>query len=115
MQQRSPSRPSAGDFIINLAELPDPMHGREVWRRVTEMMKRAFPDIQAHIGDIFPAHDGVAVRVRFRGTHAGDFLGFPATGRIITHVSHEFYRIADGLLAAEWICSDMASLYRQLS
>ena len=30
-------------------------------------------------------------------------------------VSHEFYRIADGLIAEEWICSDMATLLRQLS
>jgi len=28
---------------------------------------------------------------------------------------HEFYRIADGLIAEEWICSDMATLLRQLS
>jgi hypothetical protein len=38
-----------------------------------------------------------------------------ATGRAIEYVSHEFYRIADGLIAEEWICSDMATLLRQLS
>ena len=46
---------------------------------------------------------------------AGEFLGFPATGRSVEYVSHEFYRIADGLIAEEWICSDMAALFRQLS
>jgi predicted ester cyclase len=38
-----------------------------------------------------------------------------ATGRTIEYASHEFYRIADGLIAEEWICSDMATLLRQLS
>ena len=105
----------APDLIINLAELPEPQHGREVWRQGFEMMKHAFPDLQAHIEDIFAAQDKVAVRLRFRGTHSGEFLGFHPTGRTIEYVSHEFYRIADGLIAEEWICSDMTTLLGQLS
>jgi predicted ester cyclase len=79
------------------------------------MMRHAFSGLQAHIEDIVAARDKVAVRVRFRGTHTGEFLGFAATGRTVEYVSHEFYRIADGLIAEEWICSDMATLFRQLS
>ena len=105
----------APGLIINLAELPEPQHGRETWRQGFEMMRRAFPDLRAHIEDIVAAQDKVAVRLRFRGTHSGEFLGFPATGRSVEYVSHEFYRIADGLIAEEWICSDMAALFRQLS
>jgi ketosteroid isomerase-like protein len=62
----------APDLITNLAELPEPQHGREAWRQGFEMMRRAY-------------------------------------------VSHEFYRIAGGLIAEEWICSDTATLLRQLS
>jgi predicted ester cyclase len=47
------------------------------------MMKRAFPDLHAHIEDIVASQDKVAVRVRFRGTHSGEFLGIPPTGRTI--------------------------------
>jgi predicted ester cyclase len=61
------------------------------------------------------AEDRVAVRVTFRGTHTGEFQGMPATGRTIHYVSHEFYRVQDGLIVEEWICSDTASLFRQLS
>ena len=105
----------APDFIINLAELPGPQHGREVWRQGFEMMRHAFPDLQAHVDDIFGAGDKVAVRLRLRGTHSGEFLGFAATGRTVEYVSHEFYRIAGGLIAEEWICSDLATLLGQLS
>jgi predicted ester cyclase len=45
------------------------------------------------------------------GTHQGAFQGIPATGRTISYVSDEFYRVADGLVAEEWICSDMASIF----
>ena len=104
----------APDLIINLAELPGPRHGQQVWREGFELMKRAFPDLRAHIEDIVAADDRVALRLRFRGTHSGEFLGIPATGHPVEYVSHEFYRVADGLIAEEWICSDMATLFRQL-
>ena len=106
---------AAPDLIINLSELPEPRHGHEAWRQGFEMMRRAFPDLQANIEDIVAAQDKVAVRLRIRGTHRGEFLGIPATGRAIDYVSHEFYRVADGLIAEEWICSDTATLLRQLS
>ena len=105
---------AAPDLIMNLAELPAPRHGHEAWREGFELMQRAFPDLRAHVEDIVAAGDKVAVRVRFRGTHSGEFLGIPATGRTVEYVSHEFYRVADGLIAEEWICSDMATLLGQL-
>jgi steroid delta-isomerase-like uncharacterized protein len=105
---------AAPDLVMNLAEVPEPMHGREIWRQGAELMKRAFPDLRAQIQDIFGAEDRVAVRLTFRGTHSGGFLGVPATGRSVQYASHEFYRFADGLIAEEWICSDMATLMRQI-
>jgi len=54
------------------------------------------------------------VRLNLRGTHTGEYLGFAPTGRPVRYASHEFYRVADGLIAEEWICSDTATLFRQL-
>jgi steroid delta-isomerase-like uncharacterized protein len=101
-------------FVIHLAELPEPLHGRDVWRQGAEMMKQAFPDLAAHIDDVVADGDRVALRLTFTGTHRGDFLGYPATGRTVRYVSHEFYRVDDGLFAEEWICSDLATLMRQI-
>lgn len=106
---------AAPDLISHLAELPEPQQGREAWRQGVEMMRSAFPGLHADIEDIVAADDKVAVRLRFRGTHRGEFLGIPATGRAIEYVSHEFYRFAGGLIAEEWLCSDMASLLGQLT
>jgi steroid delta-isomerase-like uncharacterized protein len=105
----------APDFVINLAELPQPMRGRDTWRQGAETMKRAFPDIAADIHDMVAAEDRVAVRITLRGTHSGDFLGVAGTGRRVEYVSHEFYRVADGLLAEEWICSDFATLMQRIT
>jgi steroid delta-isomerase-like uncharacterized protein len=106
---------AAVDLVMHFAELPEPLRGRETWRQGFELMKQAFPDLTAHIDDLVAAADRVAVRVSFTGTHAGEFQGIPATGRTVHYVSHEFYRVADGMIVEEWICSDMASLFRQLA
>ena len=105
----------APDIVIHYAEMPEPLHGRETWQQGFELMRRAFPDLEAQVDDLVAAEDKVAIRVSFRGTHQGEFQGIPATGRTIHYVSHEFYRVENGLFAEEWICSDMASLFRQLS
>lgn len=103
------------DIVIHYAEMPEPLHGREIWQQGFELMRRAFPDLEAHIDDIVAANDKIALRLTLSGTHREEFQGIPATGRRVRYVSHEFYRVADGLIVEEWIRSDMASLFRQLS
>jgi len=105
----------APDFVIHYAEMPEPLQGRDTWAAGFELMKHAFPDLQAQLDDLVAADDKVAVRLTLRGTHQGEFQGIPATGRTIGYVSHEFYRVRDGLIAEEWICSDMATLHDQLT
>jgi steroid delta-isomerase-like uncharacterized protein len=106
---------AAPDIIIHYAEMPEPLQGRETWQQGYELVKRAFPDLKIRVDDLVAAGDKVALRLTLSGTHQGEFQGIPATGRRISYVSHEFYRVADGLVAEEWICSDIASLFSQLS
>jgi steroid delta-isomerase-like uncharacterized protein len=106
---------AAPDIVIHYAEMPEPLQGRETWQQGYELVKRAFPDLKIRVDDLVAAGDKVALRLTLSGTHQGEFQGIPATGRTISYVSHEFYRVADGLVVEEWICSDMASLFSQLS
>ena len=102
------------DFIINIAGMPYQKRGTDAWRNHAEILFSAFPDIQVRIEDIFSGEDKVAVRARFTGTHAGEFLGIQPTGKKIEYESNELYRIADGKIAEEWICSDMLTLMAQI-
>ena len=106
---------AAPDIVIHYAEMPEPLQGRETWQQGYDLVKRAFPDLKIRVDDLVAAGDKVALRLTLSGTHEGEFQGIPATGRTISYVSHEFYRLADGVFAEEWICSDMATLFRQLS
>lgn len=102
------------DFIINLAGMPYQMRGRRSWRRNAEIFFKAFPDIQFEAQDMFAAGDRVAVRFRFTGTHTGEFLGNQPTGKRVDYQSYELYRISDGKIAEEWICSDMLTILTQI-
>jgi steroid delta-isomerase-like uncharacterized protein len=103
------------EFIINIAGVPQ-RTGLGTWKQGVDYFKQAFPDVSATVEDIFGTGDRVAVRLTFTGTHTGEFQGIPATGRTVTYSSNEIYRISDnGLIAEEWICSDLASLFAQIS
>ena len=52
--------------------------------------------------------------MRLTGTHTGEFLGIQPTGKKVEYESNELYRIADGKIAEEWICSDMLTLMAQI-
>lgn len=101
-------------IVIHYAELAEPLVGRETWLRGFKTMGEAFPDFHVDVDDIVAAGDRVALRAHITGTHSGEFQGIAATGRRVCYVSHEFYRVADGAVAEEWICSDTASLFAQL-
>ena len=103
------------DFIANLPGLPEPLHGREIWKRGVQVMRQGFPDLRIEIEDIFGAGDKVAVRVRFAGTHEGPFQDIPPTRRPVTFTSIEIYRLEGDKIAEEWVSPDMMSLLRQIS
>jgi predicted ester cyclase len=102
------------DFIINLAGTPHQMRGRDRWRKNTEIFFSAFPDIQVETQDMFASGDRVAVRFRFTGTQSGEFLRQQPTGRRVDYQSYEIYRIANGKIAEEWICTDMLTILTQI-
>jgi steroid delta-isomerase-like uncharacterized protein len=102
------------DFAINLAGLPHQLRGPNAWRKNAECLFSAFPDLRIHVEDMFAADDKVAVRARFTGTHTGEFLGTQPTGKKIDYQSNELYRIVDGKITEEWICSDTLTMFTQI-
>ncbi|MER5769118.1 ester cyclase [Streptomyces sp. NPDC001985] len=103
------------DFTASLPGVPDPLRGREVWRLGARAMLEGFPDLRITVEDMFGAHDRVAVRLRFRGTHRGTFQGVAATHRPVGFRSIELYRFEDGRIAEEWVAPDLMDLMRQIA
>ncbi|WP_256793973.1 ester cyclase [Terrabacter sp. Ter38] len=76
--------------------------------------RAAFPDFHTTLEDVLLDGDRVVVRGTDRGTHRGDFMGFPATGREVTTTWIEIFRMEDGKAAEGWLESDSATLRSQL-
>ncbi len=74
------------------------------------MLQAAFPDIESVIHDQIAEGDMVVTRKTFRGTHVGDFMGIPATGKPVVIDAIDILRIADGQLAEHWTLVDMLGL-----
>jgi steroid delta-isomerase-like uncharacterized protein len=87
---------------------------REEQRLRATRLRVAFPDAQATLEDIFAEGDRVAYRLTIRGTHTGEFLGVPASGRQVAVSFIAIVRIEDGKLVEEWGGLDQPDLIQQM-
>lgn len=62
------------------------------------------PDLTVVADDVFASADGTRVvgRFRYTGTHAGDFLGYPATGNAFAMRSIDIWRVENGRFVEHW-------------
>jgi steroid delta-isomerase-like uncharacterized protein len=88
--------------------------GIEASKQFFAMLFQAFPDIRVEVHDVIVEGDLVAARVTYSGTHQGEFIGIPATGRRAETAGVDFFRMRDGRQAEHWGGPDMASLLQQL-
>jgi steroid delta-isomerase-like uncharacterized protein len=66
------------------------------------------------IQDIVAERDIVVVRWSHSGTHRGEFLGMPPTGKDFTLRGIDIYRISDGKMAEHWNVVDMFGFCQQI-
>ena len=66
------------------------------------------------IEDVIAEGDKVAVRFTFRGTHQGELMGIPPTGKQVTISGMDINRIAGGKIAERWAVFDMLGMLQQL-
>ena len=101
--------------FIEREELPPGFPpGREGIMLLTQMLRSAFPDFKATIDDMLADGDRVATRMTWTGTHQGEFMGIPPTGKRISIQVIDFVRFADGRFAEHWGLMDNMGMMQQL-
>ena len=75
----------------------------------------AFPDLREEIYDSFLMGDKAVLRVCYFGTHKGEFLGVPATGRSIKMPGIGIFRFEGGKAVENWAQFDIFAVYQQLT
>ena len=94
----------------NEADVRGPDGFRVFWNN----LRNALPDVQIHIEDTIVQDDKVAVRVRLAGTHRGDGLGVPASGRLVSVAGIVIVRVAHGRIVEGWNSWDQLGLLQQI-
>ncbi len=75
----------------------------------------AFPDVYTIVDDIITENDKIVVRWTLRGTHKGQLMGIPPTGKQVTMTGVDIVRVAGGKIVEHWGNRDDLGVLRQLT
>ena len=104
----------ADDFVDH-EELPGLAPTREGVKAFFRMYMEAFPDLRMVVEDVVASGEKVVARVRTTGTHRGELMGLPATGKTVDVPLIDIVRFGDDGLASEhWGVFDTMTMMQQL-
>jgi predicted ester cyclase len=90
------------------------IQGVEAFKGLVAAWRGAFPDVHCEVGNLIQEGDLLGWTVHTTGTHTGDGLGFPATGRRIETLSANIGRIRDGKAVEHWSEQGMLATLQQV-
>jgi predicted ester cyclase len=95
-------------------ELYDPRLA-EAAKRWIAPFQASFPDMHMEIVELVAEGDTVVGRFRCSGTHLGEWMGHPPTGRRFTRIDEVgFFRIESGKITRAWSLEDTLRRLEQL-
>jgi steroid delta-isomerase-like uncharacterized protein len=100
----------APDYV----EHSEGFEGVEAFRQQITAFRAAFPDLHVSIDDLLTNGDRFASRTTVTGTHTGDLMGMPATGKRISVEAVDIGRIENGQAKERWGGLNMYSMLTQL-
>ena len=100
--------------FVNHSAPPGLPADREGIRILTTMFKGAFPDSYFTVEDMIAEGDKVVTRKTFHGTHEGEFMGIPPSGRPVNVSLIDVVRISDGRVVEHWSVGDNLGMMQQL-
>jgi steroid delta-isomerase-like uncharacterized protein len=102
------------DFVDHNPADPNMPRGPEGVRKVFGMFHSAFPDFHTTVEDIISEDDRVVSRLTMHGTHNGEFMGIPATGKEINVPVIDIIRMSKGKAVERWGVADIAGMMQQM-
>jgi predicted ester cyclase len=75
---------------------------------------QAFPDLKVTSDVSLFDGDMISANLIWSGTHKGEYLGIPATGKHVTFNSTDIMKVRGGLFIEHWGAADLFGLVNQL-
>ena len=104
----------ADDFVEH-EEMPGLAPTKEGVLAMFRMYLAAFPDMQMHAEEVLVSGDKTVTRARATGTHQGELMGMPPTGKSVDVKLIDIMQFDDaGMVREHWGLMDMFSMMQQL-
>lgn len=105
----------APDFVSYSSAAGGELRGPEAFKQANLMYVKAFPDFDTTVDLVTAERNQVAVYGVASGTHLGELLGIPPTGKKVTWTGIAIYRFNDeGKIDGRWQEFDALGLFQQL-
>lgn len=88
--------------------------GREGYKQTMSMIRAAFPDMTIRTDETIADGDRVVLRWTARGSHRGDFMGVPASGKPFEISGISILLMEGGKVAGDWTQWDALGLMTQI-
>lgn len=117
------------DEVINLGKLevidelfhpefetktPQGTMDREGFKGYVAAWRAGFADVHCAVSDFVEEGEKIAWKVTMTGTHTGDFMGIPATGRSVDNDSLNIGTFKDGLAHRHQVVMEDVKMLTQL-
>ena len=104
----------ADDFVEH-EETPGLAPTKDGVLQFFRMYKAAFPDLQMTAEEVLVSGDKTITRARATGTHQGEFMGMPPTGKSVDVQLIDIMQFNDaGMIDEHWGLVDTMSMMQQL-
>jgi predicted ester cyclase len=100
--------------LISHAALPGLPPGLAGGKMAHQVFLGSFSDLQTTTEDLIAEGDKVVERYLTHGTHTGDFMGAPPTGKKFEAETMVIYRLANGKIVETWGLNDVQAVMMQL-
>jgi steroid delta-isomerase-like uncharacterized protein len=94
--------------------VPLDVTGAAALKHVWAVLLQAFPDLHLTVEDMIAEGDKLVVRNTVTGTHRGEYLGLPPTGKSVVYNEIFIFRFEGGRVAETWGVVDVHSQLKQL-
>jgi predicted ester cyclase len=102
------------DLVDEEYEGPAGDRGPAGFQATVRDLLQGFPDIVFTIEDLVAEGDRVAVRWRWKATHAGQFRTFSPTHKRVTNTGIAIYQLRDGRILRSWLETDRLGALQQI-
>jgi steroid delta-isomerase-like uncharacterized protein len=103
----------ADDFVEH-QEFPGLTPNKDGIKAFVTALRTGFPDLSVETVAVVGEGDEAWMQSEMSGTHEGEFLGVPATGKTITTLLFDRIRVTDGTIVEHWGVSDDFGMMTQL-